>query len=228
MNYNIQDNYANNWIYIKIIEIYPDYSGYNLYQFNSFDLEGFIPKMPISLFTYNGFILYTSTAISLDQIYNSEDEINDYSILMIFGYPNGTDSTIDISDFLFDDVGNPSPSNDFYDFLITNCTIENNIGYNQEDRIKLVSIPEEIIITEVPVDGNIDNSINITNNSFIYPRYTGKNYIFKQKNDLIKTSEYYYIDYQYIVQGTDGQSLFGRTNRLQFKLCHNYCGDVMN
>ena len=68
---------------------------------------------------------------------------------------------------------------------------------------------------------------------------------------MIKTSEYYYIDYQYILVDKDlmnelygGKSMrnrrlqdglhmtinfdlfpiyLGRINRLQFKLCHEYC-----
>ena len=49
-------------------------------------------------------------------------------------------------------------------------------------------------------------------------------YRVKQNKNLIKTSNYYYIDYQYIVKDPkDGEQYYGRTNRLKFKLCHDYC-----
>ena len=53
------------------------------------------------------------------------------------------------------------------------------------------------------------------------------NYFFKEKKEIIKTSKYYYIDYQYMAINFDDdeeeEPYYGRTNRLKFKLCHDYC-----
>ena len=193
------DNFYNDLIII-IIKINPDYSNFNINQ-DSFNLENYIPKMQISGFIYNGFLLFTSTAILKEEINNSEND-NYFSMLMIFGYPNGTDSTINISDFIFNGEENdihPEALNNLYKFLFENYTIENYISkYKPDYRIKLVSIPEEIIIIEIQLNETSSNyEINeLKNNSFMHQDY---NYTVKQNKNLIKTSKYYYIDYQYMV-----------------------------
>ena len=104
-----------------------------------------------------------------------------------------------------------------------NYTIVNNLGYMTVNSIKLVSIPDEINIMEIKVDNNNGNSeIKKTNNSFMTPEFI---YAIKQNRDLIKTSQYYYIDYQYMDRSPEDQQIYyGRINRLKFKLCHDYCG----
>ena len=119
------------------------------------------------------------TSIPEEELDNSEDEINYFSMLMIFGYPNGTDSTINIEIFL-NDIENSDPeiSCNFYEFLNENLTIENNIfGYIQVDKIKLVSIPDEIIIIEQNnndgkriLEDESNQFIKLTNNSYLYKK----------------------------------------------------------
>ena len=150
-------------MYIRIITIYQDYSNFDTLALE-FKLENYIIKTPVSIFIYNGFILFTSNSMLKEDINKPENEINYFSIFMIFAYPNGTDSTIDISDFLNDNEVNPSHPNEFYNFLMNNYTLENNIGYWGDGRIKLVSIPDEIMIMEI----NGDSQIKINNNSFMY------------------------------------------------------------
>ena len=70
-------------------------------------------------------------------------------MLMVFGYPNGTDTTIDISDYIFSNEDNDISPCPLYQLLIQNYVIENNIfGYKPVENIYLVSIPEEIILLE--------------------------------------------------------------------------------
>ena len=179
INYNTIDNYKSNLIdfhnnlYIKIIEISPDYSNVVLKNFDSFDLRNYIIKTPLSSFMHNGFLLFTSTAFLQKEINFPEDQINYFSILMIFGYPNGTDSTVNIYEYIsVDEEDDSNYSNEFYKFLFKDYTIENNcIKYIADNRIKLVSIPEEIIIREKKIidnDENTENEINeLKNNSFM-------------------------------------------------------------
>ena len=107
--------------------------------------------------------------------------------------------------------------------LMENYTIENNWNYKRVDSIQLVAIPDEINIIEIKVDANNGNSETIkTNNSLMSPEFI---YAIKQNRDLIKSSKYYYIDYQYMdIFQEDQQIYYGRINRLKFKLCHDYCG----
>ena len=79
------------------------------------------------------------------EVYN-EDQSNYLSVFMIFSYPNGTDTTKDISYYL-DENDNFDPNENFIDFLHKNFTNENNIfGFLPNPCIRLVSIPEEILI----------------------------------------------------------------------------------
>ena len=58
-------------------------------------------------YIYNDFFIFTST-MAAD---NSEDF---YSILLFYGYPNGTDFEIDISPYLMD-TGYYQPENNLFD-----------------------------------------------------------------------------------------------------------------
>ena len=115
---------------ILIIEISPDYSNFMINEQKAYflDLYNYIPSFQISGLLYNDYLLLTMTSIPEEELDNSEDEINYFSMLMIFGYPNGTDSAINIEIFL-NDIENSDPeiSYNFYEFLNENLTIENNI-----------------------------------------------------------------------------------------------------
>ena len=62
--------------------------------------EDYLPIMQISGCLYNDFLLLSTTYENINDYLNGND--NYFSIFMIFGYPNGTDGTIDISYFLND------------------------------------------------------------------------------------------------------------------------------
>ena len=165
---------------------------------------------------------------------------------MIFGYANGTDDIADISRF-FNDTSNYQKEKTFFDYLYENLTIENNIfGYEALNSIKIVSIPEEIILLD-------EENNRISNGSYLNG---DSHYELFQNKNLTKTSQYYYLDYQYILKegnsvdndeahegierqienggdlklrsldnlnGEGKRIYYGRTNRLKFKLCHDYC-----
>ena len=159
-----------------------------------------------------------------------------FTVFLMFSYPNGTDSEINIFPYLTD-TGSYDNSYNLFNYLMSSMRIDNNIfGYEKVEQIKLVSIPDEIIF----LNGN-DNSI-ISNNDAI-----DVNYLLKQNMGIIKENKYYYLDYQFIVKEpdydifysntygeVDGDSenlgglftpkiFYGRTNTLKFKLCHEYC-----
>ena len=164
---NLQGFSLLNILNILIIDIQPNYIEFSEPKIYNAIIEDYIPTYQISGFVYNDFLLFTSTAIRIEEYFNLEDEINYLSMFMIFGYPNGTDSIIDISPFLHLDEGSIGEIS-FYDFLELNLTIENNIFYYESAGIiKLVSIPDELIIVEK--NGNEDGSdLILQNNSEIY------------------------------------------------------------
>ena len=170
---------------------------------------------------------------------------------MIFGYANGTDSTINISKFFNNDEkevqeevevpevgrrlagvdegeGEGEEENDinFFQFLAENITIDNNIFGDLPLDLKIISIPEEILILRILRQDDNEDLVPLENNSYIY---FDESFLFKQNLNLTKTSQHYYIDYQYFIGEIDSNSnepskvFYGRINRLKFKLCHDYC-----
>ena len=225
--------------YDLFIILYDFYNNYQLlkvryyrYIINSNKISSLTKEL--SAFVYNGFLSLTSTA--LPQSTNSNND-NFFSILLIFGYANGTDFEINIYPYLMDS-DNYDNSNNLYTYLMGTMKIDNNIfGYEKVEQIKLISIPDEIKFFN-----GIDNS-TILNNDTI-----DANYILKQSDNIIKNDDFYYLDYQFIVKEQEYSSfysnsyladegllsndassffspriLYGRTNTLKFKLCHNNC-----
>ena len=234
-------------ITISLIDFFGDYSDsknskirhkeiiFNNYQFH----------YQISGFAYNGYLLFSSTVTksSPESLRASEDSLEYNSLFMIFGYANGTDEIIDISPF-FNDTPNYQEDISFLEYLLGKIKIENNLfGYFPVLAIKIISIPEEISIFDEK------KNINITNNSLFEDLDNEKIHKLSQNKNLLKTSQYYYLDYQYILlesnslqpsgQGENNRNVdlrildieiekgqriyYGRTNRLKFKLCHDYC-----
>ena len=221
---------------IVVINVQQYYQGLGEIQIYHVEIENYILTLQISGFFYNDYLLFTSTALSSAESYNYDDDSNYLSIFMMFGYPNGTDSIIDISPFLYLEESSRE-GDSLFDYLSDNLIIENNIfSYVFANRIKLVSIPDELIIIQMD-NGNTEGN-QLQNNSELNRDNT---YIIKQNIDLNKTSKYYYIDYQYIVKeneddypqvkpggprildSEESKLYYGRINRLQFKLCHEYC-----
>ena len=167
------------------------------------------------------------------------NENGDISLLILFGYPNGTDFELDISSY-FIDSDNYNASKNLFNDLMDTMIIENNVfGYQKVEKIKLVSIPDEILLY------NENDELLSKNRRF------DANYKLKQNDNLIKENKYYYLEYQFIVKELNypdfyenrylqnvnmddannfdlgnvftPKSFYGRTNTLKFKLCHKFC-----
>ena len=223
---------------IILFDLYNEYQGLKA-RYYSYNLNSQIMSSlgnEISGFTYNGFLAFTATV--LPTVPNS-DRDNVFPIFLMFGYPNGTDTEIDIYLFLMDS-DDYNQDNNLYNYLMKNMTIENNIfGYEKVQQIKLISIPDELIFL------NGEDNSRITNNGAI-----DVNSILNQDDSKVKDDRYYYLEYQFIVKEPDYSSfysndyicnlkesgtldisnyfvpktLYGRINTLKFKLCHRYCG----
>ena len=205
----------------------------------SYNIGNYEFNKELSCSLYNDYLIFSAT--SIDKTDNNNNNL--FSLFMLLGYPNGTDSTLDISSF-FINGDNYDPNFNFTHFLYNNLTIDNNIfGYIPDNKIKLISIPDEILIYKE----NENEKIHIQNNSdlFILDKY-----ILQQNKNISKTSQYYYIYYQYIIREPNYQefydnsqnsieytqnkthdfekefipkSFYGKINKLKFKLCHEYC-----
>ena len=218
----------NNKLNLLFIDLYDNYQ-FMKSRFYTYTSSNYHFDKELSGFIYNDYLIFTITAIKNELCYNNYN-----SFLMIFGYANGTDDKIDFLPYLSD--------TDLFDIninlvnmLLNNLTIENNIfGYENNNTIKLINIPEEL---------KIYNGLNeeLKNGDIL-----DNNYILKQNKEIIKYNNYYFLEYQYIVKEPDYEAFYnnanqklddtgdfsyyftpkifyGRTNTLKFKLCHEYC-----
>ena len=218
---------------ILLFDLYNNYEDMNIRVYE-LELSNYKINKELKLNVYNDYLMLSSTVI--DKYESNTDDNLCFSILMIFGYVNGTDKTINITDYLKDDYINSE--NNLVDKLNENLEINNNIFKYVilRDQIKLSLIPNEIIFY------NSEN-ILLNNDSISY-----NNYNFIQNTNIDKTNNYYSFDYQNIIQEADydnfdssattimntsssekqkiyyKQNLFyGRTNTIKFKLCFEYC-----
>ena len=227
-------------LHILLYDLYNEYQNIKIRQYY-FKLEQYQPIKELTAYVYNDFLIFSSTVVN-PLSYTSSDF---FSILTFFGYPNGTDSTIDISPYLMDTEF--YTNGNIYNELMSRIKVENNIfGYVKVPKINLVSIPEELLFYNIT--NGVKDENPLPNNTFF-----DDNHILNQNMQLNKTDKYYYIDYQYIVKEPDYntfypsaitdnrpsdsdiydgseyynahiKTFYGRTNRLSFKLCHEYCG----
>ena len=220
------------------ILIFDLYNNYEYMKIRVYDLEfsNYKINREIALAVFNNYLVFSSTVTDISKSNQVNDNSLRYSILIIFGYINGTDNSIDITDYLKDEYINSI--NNIVTDLTGNIQIDNNIfGYViLTDRLKLPSIPNDILF------------YNISNNSLLSSGdILSQNYNFIQNTELVKTNEYYSLDYQIIIQEPDYTTydntatskisissvdqenyynpklFYGRTNTLKFKLCYEYC-----
>jgi len=218
-----------------LLDFYGSYSNvkFRIYYYNVFSDKEL--NKELAVFSYNKeFLVVTSTMSPI----NTDGTFT--SFLLFFSYPNGTDFEIDISPYI-QNSNNYDSTKNLFSFLMGKMKIENNIfRYKKVQKIKLVSIPEEIIF----YDSN-DLNTPLQNGSYLLT-----NYILQQNTELKKTYQLYYLYYQYIakeptyndlyysgldIQHKDGvtnadfsgsysaKEVEGRINKLSFKLCHDYC-----
>ena len=238
MNYDQSAFYR--YLFVILFDLYNNCQkmGVRYYKFdiNSETISMFSKE--ITAYIYNGYLVFSATVLPVTINTNRD---NFFSIFMLFGYANGTDSEIEILPYL-SDTENYNSTNILYNELIKYLKIDNNIfGYENAEQIKLISIPEEIQFFNSVDNSSIENDEIMDMNSKI-----------RQKGNIIKTNSYYYLEYQFIVKEPDyskfysentlysrfygendlstyytPKTFYGRTNTLKFKLCHNYCNTCL-
>ena len=202
-----------------------------------FDLTGYYFNKELAVDYFNGYLMLTSTVSP-----NGGHDLS--SILLFFGYPNGTDFYMNISPYVTNSEYYVT-GNNLISYLLNTKKIENNIfDYSSVNEIKLISIPEEIIFSRTGSGAVVNNGENIDSNN-----------ILTQNKDLIKFDRNYTLDYQFMAKGKSSYSdvynqaqikesisdsecqisefntneyysqqiYYGRVNRLTFRLCHDYC-----
>jgi hypothetical protein len=147
-----------------------------------YHLDDYQLRKELTLYTYNGFLIFSSTAVTP----KSYETTNYISLLVFFGYPNGTDFEIDISPYIYN-ADEYSSSNNIFVRLNATMIVENNIfGYKSAEKIRLVSIPEQLNFysSSTALDTPLVNGDEIDINSLLY-----------QNIEIVKNDGYYYIKY---------------------------------
>ena len=177
---------------------------FNLYLiiFNFYNNDNNIKERVYRIFLYDLFnyilygdlhtILYNNYLALSARVYN-EYIIDFFSVLIIFGYVNGTNMYVNMSDFLSEN--NNEKNNNIIDKILENIKIDNNIfGYELLKEIKLISIPQVIKFE------NIENGVKIEVNN---------NEILKYEYEISLTNvpklgnKNYYFEFQAIAQEPD-------------------------
>ena len=230
-----EDSYKK--LHMFLFDFFNDYTGIKIREYNFTYTDKRFAK-EISAYMYNGYILLSATLGE-----TGEDPQNIFAIMMIFGFGNGTDSTIDISPYLMD-TGFYQSSNNLYDYLISTMSIDNNIfGYERINKIRLISICNELKLYKGKKDVDMESSVMNIGDTFT------ANHTLLQNRDITKIEDQLYsLEYQFMVKEPDFDTLYssahnlinvnmnfdasqyytpktfdGRTNILKFKLCHRFC-----
>ena len=126
-------------LYILVFDLYNNYTNLKIRVYK-YQLTNYKVVNELSAFIYNDYLVFSSTVKLLISPGNV------YSIFMIFGYANETESSIiiDIYPYL-SDTDNYDFSNNIITKLSEKLVIDNNIfGYIPAYQIKLISVPNEI------------------------------------------------------------------------------------
>ena len=227
----------NTILYIVLFDLYNNDENLKtrIYQINFNNYYKLNIAYEITSVLYNNYLAFSSSVYT-----NSIDDC--FSILIIFGYNNNTDRTIDISSYLIDNNIN-NINNNFIYKLKENITLDNNIfGYEIADKIKLITIPDEIMFYNLDSSGN---KILLASNDILTSKYS-----FEQNISIEKTNQYYFLEYQYIITEPNYEKFneypviitdirnnndidqekefepfyfFSKTKKAKFKLCYKYC-----
>ena len=236
---NTADNNKEKYTYLHmfLFDFFNNYQGYKLreYKFN-YPNKRFAKE--IAAYTYNGYILLCVTL--------SDSSISStFASMIIFGFGNGTDHTINISPYLMD-TDNYSSSNNLFTYLMSKMVIDNNIfDYEKVQKIRLVNICDELKLYRGTLNIDKEDETLPLNELFDANHTLLQNKEIKKEEDKLYT-----LEYQYMVKEKDYDTFFGtailnkavgledntiknnyykpkilngRTNILSFKLCHKYC-----
>ena len=240
------------------------------------DLHNYIPTQIKGLAYNDYLLFSATGIFENELDYILNDFTNYLSIFMAFGYGNGTDDTINITKFLNKEKLDVEDSFIYYlykNFKIENNILGympsgeiRLVSFPKELSIFLYDYEkgEEINLSDVNLFQELYpetlNPNSIFNSIFVFseciyakiiynkdlencPDY---DYIIRENKNLIKNSQYYYIDFQHFLidasrnqnprpvvpdtkkKGTKRNLNFddiypGRINRIKFKLCYEYC-----
>ena len=133
--YKINNNRAifvtssNNNLYFYLFDFFNEYTKI-IISIYEYDLSYYDIVKDITFYYFNNFIYFTAAYYYYDMC----------SLLIVFGYSNGNDISIDISPYLLDS-DNSNININIFDFFLSSRKIDNNIfNYSLVNKVKLVNL----------------------------------------------------------------------------------------
>ena len=235
-------------LYIILFDLYNNQQNIKirLYKIDIYNLYNYTIFSDISSIMYNN---YLTLSMSVCNSLKCEDELEDnyFTVLLFFNYFNGSDYNINITSY-FENKDNTDNDNDDIIIPFQNLfQIDNNIFGYQIQKIKIISIPNEIILYYL---GRLTSKSEVKEGNEILS--SGIELIITPKNDILKNDSIYFIEYQCLISELDYdtfnnfsykiydypenpsvdqrdefneniQTYYGKTLKIEFKLCHENC-----
>ena len=182
-------------MHMFLFDLYNNYAGLKVREYKFvYPEKRFAKEIDASL--YNGYIVFTSTI-------SNKDQSDMFAIMMIFGFANGTDHTIDISPYLMD-TGSYDSSNNLYDYLMTTMTIDNNIfDYERIEKIRLISICDELKLYKGKYQVNQEETTLPLDELF-----DANHTLLQNKNITKEEDKLYTLEYQFMVKEPTYENLY--------------------
>ena len=231
-------------LYVILFDLYNNDENIKLrfYKIDIFKLYSYKIFQDLSAILYNTYLTISLSVCITDKCDEKTDSF--FTSLLFFSYINGSDYNINISEYFSNQDENNN--DDMFLNFPKKSKIDNNIfGYQIEQKIKIISIPDEINLYLI-INDNTKTPINV-----------GEEYssdiklLISPKSDVIKNFSIYSIEYQYqyiepdydtfnqypdkicdigenLVDqkeefNSDIKTYYGRTLKIEFKLCNEKC-----
>ena len=235
-------------LYIILFDLYNNQQNIKirLYKIDIYNLYNYTIFSDISSIMYNN---YLTLSMSVCNSLKCENELEDnyFTVLLFFNYFNGSDYNINITSY-FENKENTDNDNDDIIIPFQNLfQIDNNIFGYQIQKIKIISIPNEIILYYL---GRLTSKSEVKEGDEVLS--SGIELIITPKNDTLKNDSTYFIEYQCLISELDYdkfnnfsykiydypenfsvdqrdefneniQTYYGKTLKIEFKLCHENC-----
>ena len=235
-------------LYVNLFDLYNSRKNIKirLFKIDIYKLYNYKIFSDISPIMFNN---YLALSMSVCNSLNCEDDFSDpyFTVLLFFSYINGSDYNINTTSY-FENRENIENDNDDIIIPFPNISqIDNNIfGYQVIEKIKIISIPNEIILyykgnnitkKEIKIGEEINSNIDL---------------IISPKNDVLKNDSTYFFEYRHNISeptydifnsfaykiydypenpsvdqrdefDEDIQIFDGKILKTKFKLCHENC-----
>ena len=196
-------------LYLLILNLFDDVSTImiNYYAIEIYKLYSHKIYYDMRLFLYNDYITFGFSHCNRDQCIRQSDYEEDsdlhYSSFIIFNYPNGTDTNLDLLDYL---SNAQKDTNNFTINLSNNIIIENNIFGYQIMGIKILDIIGDLDIKYSK------NKTTISKNSIVLKDDTIQIFLPKHNYESKNST----IEYSGIVKIPDYNNFFDYVNETQY------------